>query len=135
MLKFTKRKYYIKYLYLVINEVGRYKIGMSINVESRMKTLKYSGGVSINLVQKWPTEFASTFEEFLHIKYNQYHHFGEWFNIPYNPEDEIYYLYTEFCKETENRSIYDSTGIIKNLEKFLPKGAVSHKRSGRLARY
>ena len=127
-----------KYVYLLVNEIGRYKIGISGEVEKRCKTLSYSGGIEIGVVHKWITPCASTFEEFLHTFYCEYHHLGEWFSLTTNPKDEITTLHQKFIMA------YDSTCKTRNdcmqgwevsrkLHHLLPIGAISHKRSKRVA--
>jgi len=127
-----------KYVYLLVNEIGRYKIGISSEVEKRCKTLSYSGGIKIGVVSKWLTPYASTFEEFLHTFYCEYHHLGEWFILNTNPKDEITNLHQKFmlsynsvCKTRDDGM--RGWEVSSKLHHLLPVGAISHKRSKRIA--
>ena len=126
-----------KYVYLLVNEVGRYKIGISSDVEKRCKTLSYSGGVTIEMICKLWTPYASTFEEFLHTMYYRQHYSGEWFNFKVSPQNEITALHQEFilvynsiCKGFDNEM--QGFAIARNLQHLLPNGAISHKRVMRI---
>ena len=130
----------MKDVYLFKNELGRYKIGMSADPASRVKTLMFSGGVRVSVIKTWDCrDYASTFEEFLHALYNKFHEFGEWFSIPYNPETEIDKLHAEltrkanFCTTIGVDEWTINFKLAEQMRALLPEGCISHKRSKRIA--
>lgn len=121
-------------IYLLRNEMGRYKIGISVDVERRVKGLMFGGGIQIELLKTWKSSYASTFEECFHARYVDYHHLGEWFNIPFNPitdMDELLVQGESFIKRGGYcpDKIMDSFAVRQQLESLISMGQYSHKRS------
>lgn len=124
-------------LYLIKNELGRYKIGISIDVGRRIKTLMMGGGAYMNLIKTWSTPFASAFEECFHARYVDHHCFGEWFDLPEDPTNEMDTLFKEASHTIQKynydpdkaRDVFEVERIIC---KLVSNGKVSHKRGMRI---
>lgn len=85
----TKQK-----LYLMKNEVGLYKIGISTNPERRCREVSNSSGIPTNLVSVWETEpEALVVEQKLHKHFQENRKMGEWFSFISCPKGEIERLY------------------------------------------
>lgn len=76
-------------LYLMKNEVGLYKIGISRKPEKRKIQLANTSGLAVELVSEWETEDARAVELFLHKHYENFRRKGEWFEFKYNPSQQI----------------------------------------------
>lgn len=78
-----------KFLYLLfISELNVCKIGISNNIDKRIKQLQTGCPYRIDLVKAHKTEMASKIEKIMHRKYspkkvdyNEYSLVGEWFYI------------------------------------------------------
>ena len=69
-------------LYLMVNEIGRYKIGISNDPMYRRKTLEMGGGVGVDILKVWDVYgVASSIERGLHNKYSENRLMGEWFDF------------------------------------------------------
>ena len=85
----TKQK-----LYLMKNEVGLYKIGISTRPERRCREVSNSSGIPTNLVSVWETEpEALVVEQKLHKHFQENRKMGEWFSFISCPKGEIEMLY------------------------------------------
>ncbi len=78
-----------KLLYvLFISELNVCKIGISENVEKRIKQLQTGCPFRIDVVRKYQSPISAKIEKILHRQYrsrkideNEYHLMGEWFNL------------------------------------------------------
>lgn len=74
---------YSQHIYIITNlDVPRIKIGISQDIEGRIKTLQNAGGCKMRLA--WSSELinnAASIESILHKKFKEYRYVGEWFNI------------------------------------------------------
>lgn len=98
-----------KFLYLLfISELNVCKIGISNNVEKRIKQLQTGCPYKIDLVKAHKTEMASKIEKVMHRKYsalkvdcNEYNLLGEWFYVKI--DDVI--SFESNCREIETTII------------------------------
>ena len=89
-------------LYLMVNELGRYKIGISNDPETRKRTIEMSSGVSIVILGVWTCMLAETLEKVLHLKFKDKSYTGEWFVFNENPIDyidEVVQTEKQICQE------------------------------------
>lgn len=69
-------------LYLMKNELGLYKIGVSSKPLSRRSEISRNSGVNVDLLKVYlPDEDSFTIEQKLHKLLNEYRTVGEWFNF------------------------------------------------------
>lgn len=68
-------------LYLMENEVGLRKIGISINPETRRRQLELTSGLNISILGCWRCLDATAFdvEQYLHHQFSRRRRNGEWF--------------------------------------------------------
>lgn len=78
-------------LYILLNEHGRVKIGISIDLEQRIKVLEAASGCKISLLRL--IENGSSLEKILHKHYKHKRYLGEWFNL--DKEDIDFLLKTD----------------------------------------
>lgn len=73
-----------QYVYLMENEMGRFKIGISHDVENRRMQLQGSSGLYIKIVAYYKPLYrqASDIEKQLHSLFAKYRTLGEWFQFP-----------------------------------------------------
>lgn len=72
-----------KYLYLMVNENGRYKIGISKNPKDRAKALSTGSGYLTKLITYWNVDnLVSEIERNLLTRFSDFNTLGEWFNFP-----------------------------------------------------
>ena len=72
------------YVYIMKNELGRYKIGISSNVENRLRSLKTASGYRIKVLRTFLLEdrrSAQRLENLLHTKFKKNRKLGEWFDF------------------------------------------------------
>ena len=108
-------------VYLLQNDFGLYKIGISSNVSNRVKAVQNSSGVPTRLLKEWvkdelPAD-AFTVECLLHDHFYRLRTSGEWFDfseISQNPDDiveriSIMLKNSLFGREaTDLQSLFDS---------------------------
>lgn len=71
-----------QYLYLLYSESGLYKIGISNDIEKRMKALQGASGFKITCLAYYKTkENARTVEGKLHKLFKKFRVEGEWFDF------------------------------------------------------
>ncbi len=95
-----------KILYLlVIRDINVYKIGISVDVAKRIKTLQTGCPYKIEVLKVYNSEIASKIEKILHrqysakkIDYNEYNLKGEWFNLDIN----LVVDFIKICSKIEN---------------------------------
>ena len=67
-------------LYLMRNDFGLWKIGISKDANNRVSQVSNSSGVPVRLVKVWVTDIeASIVERHLHKFFNDFRKVGEWF--------------------------------------------------------
>lgn len=96
----NKKKLYI----LFISELNLCKIGISENVEKRVRQLQTGCPFKIDVVKKYESTISSRIEKILHRKYanrkldeNEYNLMGEWFSLMVS---EVL-SFEETCREIE----------------------------------
>lgn len=87
-----------RYLYVLKNELGRYKIGVSIDVEKRVKALEISSGSKIEIIFKFNSR--GDFENKLHRHFKEKRYLGEWFSL--NESDLEFIKKIDFSKPFNN---------------------------------
>lgn len=70
---------YKRYVYLLGTDDNRYKIGVSVDVERRIKQLQTGCSDKIFLVDKFLSKFPFKLESALHRKYESSKINGEWY--------------------------------------------------------
>ncbi len=91
------------YIYLIrCSENSFYKIGISKNVEQRLKQIQTSSPDKVYLVHKYESSYASKIERALHNFYKSYHRNNEWFELSLNEEVE----FLDMCSSIEANLIY-----------------------------
>jgi hypothetical protein len=91
------------YVYLIrCSENSYYKIGISKNVERRLKQIQTSSPDEVYLIHKYESKYASRIEKALHNFFISYHRNNEWFELSLN--EEINFL--EMCSSIEKNLIY-----------------------------
>ena len=77
-------EYQPQFLYLMKNDLGVYKIGISNNPEKRAKALSNASGLNVDVVSYWRiTGKADQVERFIHDKFKSERLIGEWFKFNY----------------------------------------------------
>lgn len=100
----------VKLLYILfISELNVCKIGISENVEKRIKQLQTGCPFRIDVVKKYDSPIASRIEKIMHRKYgsrkvdeNQYNLIGEWFNLSIGEVLD----FEENCREIEKTIVF-----------------------------
>lgn len=114
-------------LYLLRNELGRYKIGISSDVNQRVRTISLAGGLHVEVVKIWTPIAACHVEDVVHSYFKDNRHLGEWFELNSSPEaiiDKIVIEELKLCREHDctniaNRKDVKYRTVIKGLnEKF-----------------
>lgn len=80
-------------VYLIRAENGLIKIGKTIDVEQRFRSLNMSSPVDLELVHVFDTLFGDELEESLHAAYDDKRVKGEWFNLTDSDIAKIVKLY------------------------------------------
>lgn len=84
MLKFhenIERKQYTKnWVYVIKNEIGDFKIGITNDVNKRLKQLQCGNSGKLEIVFKWFTFDAEGIEKNSHARFSKYRLNGEWFD-------------------------------------------------------
>jgi len=87
----SEKSYKESSLYLMQNEWGLYKIGITSNIDQRVKSIAHASGVPTKVIKEWKSEElpyeAYCVEDLLHIWFGHYNTVGEWFNMQDSPED------------------------------------------------
>ena len=99
-----------KLLYILyISELNVCKIGISENVEKRIKQLQTGCPFRIDVVKKYESPISARIEKILHRQYrsrkvdeNEYNLMGEWFSIPVSEM----LSFEEKCREIEGAINY-----------------------------
>jgi len=70
------------YVYLILSDCGRVKIGITKDPEQRLDTLQGSSPRQLTLITAILVPNARDVEEELHERYSRYNTHGEWFDLP-----------------------------------------------------
>ena len=78
-------------LYLMENEVGLRKIGISDNPERRRNQIQHASGLSIRIVRCWRCLDATALEveQYLHHQFSRRRRAGEWFTTIHLTDIEL----------------------------------------------
>jgi hypothetical protein len=91
------------YIYLIrCSENNFYKIGISKNVERRLKQIQTSSPNKIYLIHKYQSQYASKIEKAMHNFFKVYHRNNEWFELSLSEEMK----FIDMCLSIENNIIY-----------------------------
>jgi hypothetical protein len=91
------------YVYLIrCEENNYYKIGITKNIERRLKQIQTGTPDKIYLVEKYESDFSSKIEKALHNYFIYCHRNNEWFELTL--EDELKFL--DLCKSMEKNFIF-----------------------------
>ena len=102
----------ISYVYLLQVEQYdflEYKIGVSKNPESRVKTLQTGNSKSVKILFSFLSDWAYKIESRLHLDYDEYRTHGEWFELSNECLDEFLYkceLYHKNFESLSNTTLY-----------------------------
>jgi hypothetical protein len=109
------------YVYVILDNHDRVKIGKSLNPERRIKGIASASGIEI--IDSYITEplFGySEFEHFMHEQFKEYRGVGEWFNCRF--DDVITFIettdMTDFTKEQYLNCNFTAESIAKCLADF-----------------
>lgn len=73
---------YMGYVYLIEDQDNkRYKIGVTRNLEKRLRNLQTGNSNKIKLIESFLTEYPFRLETMLHNKFKQFHHYNEWYEL------------------------------------------------------
>lgn len=101
------------YIYIILNEVGKVKIGKSKNIEKRYHSLCGSNGQGNEIVKIYVSEctYLYTMERIMHNKFNRYRiPKTEWFYDKDEPTGKV--LFDKAISELE--LLFSSDGYKKN---------------------
>ena len=90
-----------KALYVLKNEIGRIKIGVSSNMTIRTKAIEAASGMRIEVIRI--IENGYYLERKLHSFFKDKRHLGEWFNL--NDEDVYFLINTDLLSYFNGKSI------------------------------
>lgn len=77
-------------LYLMRNDAGYYKIGISKNVKNRRRQIENASGLGVSIIAVWqPKDGAVQSEKMLHRNFEAIRKYGEWFQFDQVPTNEI----------------------------------------------
>ena len=92
-------------VYLMKNEFGLYKIGVTCNIDRRKTRLECSSGVALEVVNYWePSLFSDEIatalcaEGMLHDHFASFRKKGEWFDFNNEPNEKIVAAINDFMK-------------------------------------
>jgi predicted GIY-YIG superfamily endonuclease len=91
------------FIYLIrLSENSYYKIGITKDINKRIKQLQTGNAEQIFLIESYYSEYANKIESALHNFYKDKNKMNEWFE--FTIEDEVNFL--EMCKKIEKNLIY-----------------------------
>jgi len=97
------------FIYLIrLSENSYYKIGVTKNINKRIKQLQTGNAEEIYLIDSYQSEYAYKIENALHNFYSNKNKYNEWFE--FTLEDEVNFL--KDCKKIENNIIFLENNII-----------------------
>lgn len=75
-----------RFIYLMKNSLGLYKIGISADVKRRRREIQNSSGVPVEIINVWFSDHAFRDESYVHRDLTANRKNGEWFQIDDEPE-------------------------------------------------
>lgn len=91
------------YVYLIrCSENNFYKIGISKNVETRLKQIQTTSPDKVFIVYKYKSIYASKIEKALHNFFKSYHKNNEWFEL--SLAEELKFL--DMCNSIEANLVH-----------------------------
>ena len=100
-------------LYLMKNDFGLYKIGISLNPKKRRLDIQNNSGVGTQIVKTWDTtRLAFDVEQALHRELDKFRKHGEWFDYD---EQKLLKLCDKFSKKRVLTQIIDTNEERKQL--------------------
>lgn len=88
-------------IYLMKNDLGLYKIGISKHPSKRANDLSNQSGVRVTLLRQWDSYNAYNTEQILHVRYSKQRKCGEWFKFT-------------------NKHIKELDSIINEIDRLIP---------------
>lgn len=80
------------YVYLVKDTVNNtYKIGVSKDINKRLKTLQTGNSSNLELILSFKAEHPYRLESMLHRKFAEYRERNEWFKLPKDIVDSFHF--------------------------------------------
>jgi predicted GIY-YIG superfamily endonuclease len=93
----------MSYIYLIkTKNEGKYKIGVTKDIQQRLKTLQTGSSDELILIDKYYSDYAFQIERALHNFYKPNNILNEWFELYI--EDEV--NFNKKCLQIENNLIY-----------------------------
>lgn len=91
------------FVYLIrCEENNYYKIGVTKNIQRRLKQIQTGTPDKIYLVEKYESDYSTKIERALHNFLAHYHRNNEWFELPL--EEELRFV--DNCKKIEQNFIF-----------------------------
>ena len=103
------------YVYLIHDIYNNtYKIGVTKNLEKRIKALQTGNSTKLDLIMTYETEYPFRLETMLHRKFEQYRENNEWFGLP----NDIVECFHYYCQQMNYIiiSLKDNPYFNKNLK-------------------
>lgn len=103
------------YVYLIQDIYNNtYKIGVTKNLEKRIKALQTGNTCELKLVESFKTDYPYRLETMLHRSLEQYREKNEWFSLPI----DIVYDFRSRCWQMNKiiESLKDNPYFSKNLK-------------------
>ena len=103
------------YVYLIQDVYNNtYKIGVTKDLNKRIKSLQTGNACELRLVESFETEYPYRLETMLHRSLEQYRELNEWFNLPVDIVYDFYSRCIQFNKII--LSLKDNPYFSKNLK-------------------
>lgn len=106
---------YMGYVYLIKDNYNNvYKIGVTKNLNKRIKSLQTGNVCELKLIYSFKTDYPYRLETMLHNSLKQYREYNEWFNLPI----EVVNDFEKICNNTHNiiLALLDNPFFNKNLK-------------------
>jgi len=109
-------------IYIISNDLGLYKIGISKNVKKRCSQIEYNSGVPTKIEYSYlpKTCRAAELERTLHLKYQECRSKGEWFHLKSIKEVIIDIEGEEIICTGERKEDTTTPSLVKGGEEILP---------------
>lgn len=117
-----------KSIYIVENEFGNIKIGVSGNVKSRIKTLSSQGG--FKPIREFFTSLCTNaydIEKKCHIRFKKYNIGGEWFDVGFLEAKE--YLRKIFKRDAKNEIIHEKHFSPQDIDVLFNNSVIENKEA------
>lgn len=89
----------VQKLYLMKNELGLYKVGISKSPKKRARDISNTSGFNTHVVRVWDVYQAFQLEQSIHVKFTDKRKKGEWFDFSEDDLGEVF----SFVKENYNK--------------------------------